>query len=165
MDYLCNSKSEISSVFHAVEGHCLQAMKIVHLHANGRFDWLISEHQSVNPSKEAISILYGKYKRFTFVHPVHGNLTLWSYNARSSVCRKSRENVSPILVTLTSRIDSNFGRSSISFKENKWDGIDRNFNGLDYCVRKNEGKILRFSADCITMLAKHVSISAFCLIP
>ena len=45
-------------------------MKIVHHHANGRFDWLISEHQSVNPSREAISILSGKYERFTFVHPV-----------------------------------------------------------------------------------------------
>ena len=39
-------------------------------HANGRFDWLISGHQSVNPSREAISIVSGKYKRFTFVHPV-----------------------------------------------------------------------------------------------
>ena len=45
-------------------------MKIVRHHANGRFDWLISEHQSVNPSREAISILSGKYKRFAFVHPV-----------------------------------------------------------------------------------------------
>ena len=39
-------------------------------HTNGRFDWLISGHQSVNPSREAISILSGKYKRFAFVHPV-----------------------------------------------------------------------------------------------
>ena len=39
-------------------------------HANGRFDWLISGHQSLNPSREAISILFGKCKRFTFVHPV-----------------------------------------------------------------------------------------------
>ena len=38
----------------------------MHHHANGRLDWLISEHQSVNPSIEAISILSGKYKRFTF---------------------------------------------------------------------------------------------------
>ena len=54
-----------------MEGHhCLQAMKIVHRHANGRFGWLISEHQGVNPSREAISILSGKYKKFTFVHLV-----------------------------------------------------------------------------------------------
>ena len=46
--------------------HCLQAIKIVH-----RFDWLISGHQSVNPLREAISVLSGKYKRFTFVHPVY----------------------------------------------------------------------------------------------
>ena len=38
--------------------------------ANGHFNWLISEHQSVNLSREAVSILSGKYKRFTFVHPV-----------------------------------------------------------------------------------------------
>ena len=62
-DYLCNCKSQISD---AMEVHCLLAVKIVHHHANGRFDWLISGHQSVNPSREAIS---GKYKRFTFVHP------------------------------------------------------------------------------------------------
>ena len=54
-------------------------MKNVHLHANGRFNWLITEHQSVNPSREPIYIeIYieipsGKYKRFTFVHPVTSN--------------------------------------------------------------------------------------------
>ena len=63
LDYLCN-------VCNAVEGHCFQAMKIVYHHANGRFDWLLSGHQSVNPSREPVSILSGKYKRFTFVHPV-----------------------------------------------------------------------------------------------
>ena len=46
-------------------------MKIMRHHANGRFDWLISGHQSVNPSREAISILSGKYKGFTFLHPVN----------------------------------------------------------------------------------------------
>ena len=58
------------SVTHEAEVNCLQAMKIVHDHANGRFDWFVSEHQSVNPSREAISILYWKYKSFTFVQPV-----------------------------------------------------------------------------------------------
>ena len=42
----------------------------MHHYANGCFDWLISGQQSVNPSREAISILSGKYKRFTLVHPV-----------------------------------------------------------------------------------------------
>ena len=70
LDYRCNCKLEISNVYDAVEGHCLQAMKIVHHHANGCFDWLISGQQNVNPSREAISILSGKYRRFTFVHPV-----------------------------------------------------------------------------------------------
>ena len=49
LDYLCNCKSEISNVCNEVEGHCLQAMKIVHHYANSCFDWLISGHQSVNP--------------------------------------------------------------------------------------------------------------------
>ena len=62
--------------------------------------------------------------------------------------RKTEGKVSPILVTLTSGSDSNFERSNIFFKENKWDGVDKNSNGLDYCVRKNEGKTLWFSADC-----------------
>ena len=34
--------SEISNVYNALEGYCLQAMKIVHHHTNGRFDWLTS---------------------------------------------------------------------------------------------------------------------------
>ena len=70
MDYLCNSKSEISNVCNAVEGHCLQVMKIVHHHVNGRFDGLISEHQSGDPSRDVIPILSRKYKGFTLVHPV-----------------------------------------------------------------------------------------------
>ena len=53
-----------------VEVHCLEVLKIVHHHANGCFDWLISDQQSVNPSREAISILSGKYKAFTSAHPV-----------------------------------------------------------------------------------------------
>ena len=32
MDFLCNSKSEISNVCNVVGGHCPQAMKIVHRH-------------------------------------------------------------------------------------------------------------------------------------
>ena len=55
LDNLCNSKSEISNVCNVVEGH---------------FHWLISEHQSVNPSREAICRPSAKYKKFTFVHPV-----------------------------------------------------------------------------------------------
>ena len=65
---VCNCKSEINNVCKAVEGHCLPATKIVHYHSDGWFDWLISEHQCVNPSREVISILSGQYKRFTFVH-------------------------------------------------------------------------------------------------
>ena len=70
------SQNEISNVCNALEGHCPEATKIVHHHPNGRFHWLISEHQRVNPSREAISILSGKYKRFTIVHPVnHGRFS------------------------------------------------------------------------------------------
>ena len=43
----------------------------MHHYANGRFDWLSSEHRSVNPSREAISILSEKYVRFTFIYPAN----------------------------------------------------------------------------------------------
>ena len=39
-------------------------------------------------------------------------------------------------------------RSNVSLKENKPDGVNPNSNHIDYYVRKNEGKILWFSADC-----------------
>ena len=62
--------SQTSAMSTTVEDHCLQAMQIVHHHANSHFDQSVSEHQSVTPSREVVSILSGKYKRFTFVHPV-----------------------------------------------------------------------------------------------
>ena len=63
--------------------------------------------------------------------------------------RKTVGKVSPILVTLTSRSDSDFERSNVSFKENKPDGVNPNSNDIDYYVPKNEGKIRWFSADCV----------------
>ena len=66
--------------------------------------------------------------------------------------RKTVGKVSPVLVTLTSRNDSNFESSNVSLKENKPDGVDPNSNDIDYYVRKNEEKIVWFSADCITFL-------------
>ena len=65
----------------------------------------------------------------------------------NSVCGKPQERVSPILVTLTSRSDSNFERSNISLKEKKQDDVNSNSNCFDYCVRKNEEKLLWLSAD------------------
>ena len=76
LDYFCNCKSEISNVCNAVEGNFLQTIRVVRHHANGRFDWLILGHQSVNPSREAIYILSGKYERFTFVHTVAPKSTM-----------------------------------------------------------------------------------------
>ena len=64
--------------------------------------------------------------------------------------RKTVGKVSPILVTLTSRSDSDFESSNVSLKGNKPDGVNLNSNDIDYYVRKNEGKIRWFSADCIT---------------
>ena len=63
--------------------------------------------------------------------------------------QKTVGKVSPILVTLSSRSDSDFERSNVSLKENKPDGVNPNSNDIDYYVRQNEGKILWFSADCI----------------
>ena len=45
-----------------MKGHCLQAMKIVHHHANGCFDWLISGQQIGNRFREALSIISGNTK-------------------------------------------------------------------------------------------------------
>ena len=70
MDYLCNCKLEIGNVCNSTEDHCLRAMKIVHHHANGRFDWLISGHQSVNPFERRNFYTVCQIQRFTFVHPV-----------------------------------------------------------------------------------------------
>ena len=58
-----------------------------------------------------------------------------------------------MLVTLTSCSGSNFERSNIILKGNKQNGVDPDSSGLDYCVRKNEGQILWFSADCIVLEA------------
>ena len=60
--------------------------------------------------------------------------------------------MSPILVTLTSRHDSDFESSIVSLKESKPDGVNPNSSDMDYYVRKNEGKILWFSADCVDRL-------------
>ena len=68
-----------------MEAHCLLAVKILHHHANCCFDLLISGHQSVNPFIEAISILFGKYKRFMFVHPVSEYKILLCYLQNSGV--------------------------------------------------------------------------------
>ena len=57
-------------------------MKIVHYFANGCFDWLISGQQSDNPLREAMSIMSGEYKRFTFVH-----IVIYSTKC-SRVCKK-----------------------------------------------------------------------------
>ena len=63
--------------------------------------------------------------------------------------RKTVGKVSPILVTLTSRNDSEFESSNVSLQENKLDGVKPNSNDIDYYVRRIEGEILWFSADCI----------------
>ena len=49
-----------------------------------------------------------------------------------------------ILVMLTSRCDSDFECSNISFIEYKLGEVDLNSNGLDYCVRKNGEKFYGF---------------------
>ena len=63
--------------------------------------------------------------------------------------RKTLGKVSPILVTLTLRIDSDVESSNVSLKENKSDSVNPNSNDIDYYVRKDEGKIPWFSAECI----------------
>ena len=69
------SVTDIRNVCNVAESHCLKALKIVNQYANGCSDWLIPGLQSVNPSREAISVLFGKYKRFAFVHHVSLDMT------------------------------------------------------------------------------------------
>ena len=72
----------------------------------------------------------------------------WLAERRYSL-RKTVEKVSPILVTLMPCSDSDFERSNVNLKENKPDGVNPNSNDIEYYIRKNEGKILWFSADWI----------------
>ena len=58
--------------------------------------------------------------------------------------RKTVGKVSPILVTLTSRNDSNFESSNISLKEKKPDGVNPNSNDIDHYVRKMKEKFYGF---------------------
>ena len=69
--------------------------------------------------------------------------------------RKTVGKAPPILVTLTSRSDSDVKSSNVSLKENKPDGVNPNSNDTDYQVRENEGKILWFSGDCMLRLSPH----------
>ena len=69
--------------------------------------------------------------------------------------------MSLILVTLTSRSDSDFERSNVSLKENKPDGVNPNSNNIDYYVRKDEGKILWFSADCVAQFEKLFTMTPY----
>ena len=69
--------------------------------------------------------------------------------------------MSPIYVTLTSNSDSSFELSNISLKESKRDDVDPNSNGLDYYVRKNEGKILWSSADCYCPILRELTFCVF----
>ena len=75
-------------------------------------------------------------------------LAIFSRRSQFSL-RKTVGKVSPILVTLTSRSDSDIESSNVSRKENKPDGVNPNSNDTDYYVRKNERKIQWFSADWI----------------
>ena len=59
---------------------------------------------------------------------------------------------------LTSQSDSDFERSKVSLKENKSDGVNLNSNDIDYSIRKNEGKILWFSADCFQHKSEMVDL-------
>ena len=48
--------------------------------------------------------------------------------------RKTVGKASPILVTLTSRSDSDVESSNVSLKENKPDGVNPNSNDIDHYV-------------------------------
>ena len=78
-------------------------------------------------------------------------MIFWNFPLQNLLPTQSAETVgkvSPILVKLTSRSDSNSESSNVNLKENKPDGVNSNSDDIDYYLRKNEGKILWFSADC-----------------
>ena len=69
--------------------------------------------------------------------------------------RKTVGKVSSILVTVTSRSDSDFERSNVSIKENKPDGVNPNSNDIDCSVRKNEGKLYGFRQTEFELCSKY----------
>ena len=64
--------------------------------------------------------------------------------------------MSPILVTLTSRNDSNFEQSNISLQENKWDGVDLNSTGPTAAIERTKEKYYGFQQ---TVFINRVCIS------
>ena len=58
--------------------------------------------------------------------------------------RKTVGKVSPILVTLTSRSDSDFESSSVSLKENKPDGVNPNSNDITTTFERMKEKFYGF---------------------
>ena len=119
MDYLCNSKSEITNACNVVEGHCLHAIKIMHHYANGCFDWLISGKQRVNPEREGISVLSIKYKRFTFVHPVPiVNLQMPEKRHLSFMCHQIFKKMKRRDSSFGNRISDHFDRI-VKYQANK----------------------------------------------
>ena len=80
---------------------------------------------------------------------------LQSAENRSKECHRSCSRLRHAVVPI----------SNISLKENKQDGVDLNSNGLDYCVRKNEGKIRWFSADCLRRHKGKQDVFTFCWTP
>ena len=71
-----------------------------------RFDWLNSQRESINPSREAISIPSGKYKRFTFVHPVVEQTMLDNLTTALLLCLSS-VSLDVLHLALQSLIDEN----------------------------------------------------------
>ena len=66
--------------------------------------------------------------------------------------------MSPILVTLTSRSNSDFERSNVSLKENKPDGVNPNSNDIDCYVRKKKEKFYRFRQTFFTRCRLQVNL-------
>ena len=69
--------------------------------------------------------------------------------------------MSLILVTRTSRSDSDFERSNVSLIENKPDGVNPNTTNIDYHVQKNEGKMVWFP-DKVNLLCKFETKTMVC---
>ena len=96
-----------------------QTMKIVHHHANGHLDWLSSEHQSVNLAREAISILFWKYKRFTFVPPACSAVEL-KYNRACLSNHSIPRQVQYRAYTVHTRLKDNYVQEFMYSTSSNW---------------------------------------------
>ena len=82
------------------------------------------------PEKDCF-IVYWLPRSAIYISSSSNSCEQWIANKQISL-RKTVGKVSPILITLTSRNDSDFERSNVSLKENKSDEVNSNSDDIDH---------------------------------